>query len=130
MKVALETFKVNLKNMWTEKKIINKLLDKVILVLLRLHPAQSRESQRKLYILKKSQTKQHGKKSLKTHARLVCRTENKKIKKLYCRRKSADTSDKEKWNVKIVKAEIRLEYLKGTFKEVKLKYCMRLLATQ
>ena len=105
-------------------------LDKVILVLLRLHLAQSREPQRKLYILKKSQTKQHGKKSLKNHARLVCRTENKKIKRLYYRRKSADTSDKEKWNVHIAKAEIRLEYLKGTFKEVKLKHCIHLLATQ
>ncbi|CEG79132.1 hypothetical protein RMATCC62417_13633 [Rhizopus microsporus] len=80
MKVALETFKVNFKNMWTDKKIINRLLGKVFLVLLRLHIAEFRESQRKLYILKKSQTKQHGKKSLKNHARLVCRTEYKKIK--------------------------------------------------
>ncbi|CEI87577.1 hypothetical protein RMCBS344292_01987 [Rhizopus microsporus] len=78
IKVALETFKVNFKNMWTDKKIINKLLDKVILVLIRLYLAQSRESQCKLYILKKSQTKQHGKKSLKNHARLVCRTEIKR----------------------------------------------------
>ncbi|RCH89913.1 hypothetical protein CU097_012362, partial [Rhizopus azygosporus] len=100
IKVALETFKVNFKNMWTDKKIINKLLDKVILVLIRLYLAQSRESQCKLYILKKSQTKQHGKKSLKNHARL-----------------SADISDKEKWNVGIAKTEMGLEYLKGAFKE-------------
>ncbi|CEG75073.1 hypothetical protein RMATCC62417_10179 [Rhizopus microsporus] len=117
MKVALEMFKVNFKNMWTDKKIINKLLDKVILVLLRLHLAESRESQRKRNILKKPQTKQDGKRSLKNHARLVCRTENKKIKKLYCRRKSADPSDKEKWTIRIAKAEIRLECLKGTFKK-------------
>jgi hypothetical protein len=105
MKMALETFKISFKNMWTDKKIINKLLDKVILVLLRLHLSEFRESQRKRSILKKPQTKQHGKKSLKNHARLVCCTENKKIKKLYYRRKSADPSDKEKWTVCIGKAE-------------------------
>jgi hypothetical protein len=124
MRVALEAFKINFKNMRTDKKIINKLLDKVILVLFRLHLAGSRESQRN--ILKKPQTKQHGKKNLKNHARLVCCTENKKIKKFYCRRKSADPSDKEKWTVCIGKAEWRLENLKETFKKVKLKHCIHL----
>ncbi|CEG77084.1 hypothetical protein RMATCC62417_11887 [Rhizopus microsporus] len=117
MKVALETFKINFKNIWTDKKIINKLLDKVTLVLLRLLLSESRESQRKLNALKKSQTKQDGKKSLKNHARLVCRTENKKIKKLYCRRNSADPSNKEKWTIRIGKAEKITKSREGNWEE-------------
>lgn len=118
MSGALATFIVNFKNMWAEKKTINKLLDKVILVLLRLHLAETRESGRKMYILKKTPAKKQGQNSLKNHARLVCRKEEKKLKKLRRKMKSARYSEKEKVKSRIVKAEQRLSNLKETFKQV------------
>ncbi|KAG1172982.1 hypothetical protein G6F70_005000 [Rhizopus microsporus] len=59
IKVALETFKVNFKNMWTDKKIINKLLDKANYVLkhagyskftMELHPSTSFSSLNALHL--------------------------------------------------------------------------------
>lgn len=41
--LALEAYKVNFLNIWTDKVNINKLLDKVLMVLLRSHLAPGRE---------------------------------------------------------------------------------------
>ncbi|KAL0072945.1 hypothetical protein F4703DRAFT_1937505 [Phycomyces blakesleeanus] len=63
----------------TEKKIVNKLLDKVILVILRHHIARNRASKR---ISTTETRKSPGKKDMNTHARYFCRAEDKKLKKL------------------------------------------------
>ncbi|KAI8049305.1 hypothetical protein BDF21DRAFT_447221 [Thamnidium elegans] len=52
--LVLQSYMVNFKNMWTEKKTINKFLDKVFNVLLRLHLAPNRELEPKEKSLSKS----------------------------------------------------------------------------
>ncbi|KAL0078160.1 hypothetical protein F4703DRAFT_1960349 [Phycomyces blakesleeanus] len=67
---ALETYMVNFENMWDDKKRSYKLLDKVVLKLLRHHIARNRESK---CISTTTTRKPPGKKDIRHHARYVCR---------------------------------------------------------
>ncbi|KAG1057867.1 hypothetical protein G6F43_000324 [Rhizopus delemar] len=51
MSLALQIYMTNFKNMWADKTMINKLLDKLLVILLRLHLAPKRELQRRQNIL-------------------------------------------------------------------------------
>ncbi|OAD67163.1 hypothetical protein PHYBLDRAFT_151771 [Phycomyces blakesleeanus NRRL 1555(-)] len=70
MVMALETYLVNFENMWDGKKIINKLFDKVILVLLRHHLTRNRESKR---ISTTTTRNPSGKKDMRNHVHHICR---------------------------------------------------------
>ncbi|KAL0095657.1 hypothetical protein F4703DRAFT_1789314 [Phycomyces blakesleeanus] len=100
--------------MWDGKKIINKLLDKVVLVLLRHHLARNRESKR---ISTTTTRNPSGKKDMRNHARYVCRAEDKKLKKLIQRKEKAGELEGEKWATKINSAKQRLANLRHTFKK-------------
>ncbi|KAL0087592.1 hypothetical protein J3Q64DRAFT_1883374 [Phycomyces blakesleeanus] len=114
MSMALEMYLVNFENMWDGKKIINKLLDKVILVLLRHHLARNRESKR---ISTTTTRNPPGKKDIRNHVRYVCRAEDKKLKKLVQRKGKASGLEGEKWATKINSAKQRLANLRHTFKK-------------
>ncbi|KAL0078624.1 hypothetical protein J3Q64DRAFT_1277967 [Phycomyces blakesleeanus] len=115
MSMALEMYLVNFENMWDGKKIINKLLDKVVLVLLRHHLARNRESKR---ISTTTTRNPPGKKDIRNHARYVCRAEDKKLKKLVQRKEKASGLEEEKWATKINSAKQRLANLRHTFKKI------------
>jgi len=50
MEIALTNFNSNLSLMWTDKKMINRLLNKLIEVLLKIHLAPVREKEYRTYI--------------------------------------------------------------------------------
>ncbi|KAL0076051.1 hypothetical protein F4703DRAFT_1762006 [Phycomyces blakesleeanus] len=114
MLMALETYLVNFENMWDGKKIINKLLDKVVLVLLRHHLARNRDSKR---ISTTTTRNPHEKKDIRNHARYVCCAEDKKWKKLVQRKEKAGGLEREKLATKINSAKQRLANLRHTFKK-------------
>lgn len=114
---ALDKFVVNFENMWSAKKTINKLLDKVILVLLRSHVAAARESKRKLNTTQRRPKINQDRKNLKNRSRLVYRREKKKLRKLKKRKREASLSERHKWISRISESERRISALRETFKK-------------
>lgn len=71
-------YMVNFENKWAENKTINKLLDKVVIVALRLNLAPKRESMRQQKILG-TQSKKTEEKCSKNYGHYIIRAEKKKL---------------------------------------------------
>ncbi|KAG1465822.1 hypothetical protein G6F46_003430 [Rhizopus delemar] len=69
MSLALQIYMTNFKNMWAGKTMINKLLDKLLVILLRLHLAPKRELQRRQNILNYISRKPEEKRPSKNYGR-------------------------------------------------------------
>lgn len=94
--------------MWAKNKIINYLLDKVILVLLRNHLAPKREMQRRQKIMELSTRPPRENKIGKNYARNILRAEQKKLPKYQTKGELESASEAQK----------RIVSLEEKFKEV------------
>lgn len=118
MALTLDMYITNFKNMWNNKKIINKLLDKLLIVLLRLHLAPNRESIRQ-QIISNRPKKSNEKRLSKNYARYILRSEKKKLQKHQKKMKVAELGlERGKLSVTVEKAEVRILKLKEKFLEV------------
>ncbi|KAG1539164.1 hypothetical protein G6F49_012429 [Rhizopus delemar] len=79
MSLALQIYMTNFKNMWADKTMINNLLDKMLVILLRLHLAPKRELQRRQNILNYISLKPEEKRPSKNYGRYILRAEKKKL---------------------------------------------------
>ncbi|KAG1584549.1 hypothetical protein G6F47_011706 [Rhizopus delemar] len=79
MSLALQIYVTNFKNMWADKIIVNKLLDKLLVILLPLHLAPKRELQRRQNILNYISRKPEEKRPSKSYGRYILRAEKKKL---------------------------------------------------
>ncbi|KAG1578422.1 hypothetical protein G6F47_012897 [Rhizopus delemar] len=79
MSLALQIYVTNFKNMCADKTMINKLLDKLLVILLRLHLAPKRELQRRQNILNYISRKPEEKRPSKNYGRYILRAEKKRL---------------------------------------------------
>ncbi|KAG1489244.1 hypothetical protein G6F54_011576 [Rhizopus delemar] len=79
MSLALQIYMTNFKNMWADKTMINKLLDKLLVTLLRLHLAPKRGLQRRQNILNYISRKSEEKRPSKNYGHYILSAEKKKL---------------------------------------------------
>ncbi|KAG1538864.1 hypothetical protein G6F49_012489 [Rhizopus delemar] len=79
MSLALQIYMTNFKNMWADKTMINKLLDKLQVTLLRLHLAPKRGLQRRQNILNYISRKSEEKRPSKNYGHYILSAEKKKL---------------------------------------------------
>ncbi|KAG1039467.1 hypothetical protein G6F43_012497 [Rhizopus delemar] len=117
MSLALQIYMTNFKNMWAGKTMINRLLDKLLVILLRLHLAPKRELQRRQNILNYISRKSEEKRPSKNYGRYILRAEKKKLAryKEKVREAEADSGLLLK-RIRVVKmAETRIKSLEEKF---------------
>ncbi|KAG1534713.1 hypothetical protein G6F45_011858 [Rhizopus arrhizus] len=117
MSLALKIYMTNFKNMWADKTMINKLLDKLLVTLLRLHLASKRELQRRQNILNYISQKPEEKRPSKNYGRYILRAEKKKLARYKEKVREAEAdSDLLLKRIRAVKmAETRIRSLEEKF---------------
>ncbi|KAG1536768.1 hypothetical protein G6F51_010777 [Rhizopus arrhizus] len=117
MSLALQIYMTNFKNMWAGKTMINRLLDKLLVILLRLHLAPKRELQRRQNILNYISRKSEEKRSSKNYGRYILRAEKKKLARYKEKVREAEAdSDLLLKRIRAVKmAETRIKSLEEKF---------------
>lgn len=98
----------NIKNMWSKNTIFQKLLDNVLLVLLRQHLAPQRETRKQEEVKKVKRDKAHP----SLHKRNVVHYEEKKLKKLTQKMNDADPQKRAKAVERFEKSKIRVRNFK------------------
>ncbi|CAO3657432.1 unnamed protein product [Mucor hiemalis] len=116
--IALQSYITNFKNMWSDKIMINKLLDKVLIVLLRLHLAPTRESRRREMMNSHLEKDKEEKRPTKNYSRNILRLEMKKPKRYEKKLSNASTTiEKERWLVVTEASRNRIMQLKEKLKK-------------
>ncbi|CAO3607904.1 unnamed protein product [Mucor hiemalis] len=116
--IALQSYITNFKNMWSDKIMINKLLDKVLIVLLRLHLAPTRESRRREMMNSHLEKDKEEKRPTKNYSRNILRLEMKKLKRYEKKLSNASTNiEKERWLVVTEASRNRIMQLKEKLKK-------------
>ena len=99
----------NIKNMWSKNTIFQKLLDHLLLVLLRIHLAGIREANKDQANEKKKKIKSYP----SNHKRNVILLERKKLKKLNQKSNAAGSFDKVKAKERVLRCERRVAYFES-----------------
>jgi hypothetical protein len=133
---ALEKYKVNMANMWTGRTQMNKLLNKLIEVLLKVHLAPTRERKYREHIAKKRQESQFKTKNggneawsfinsmdfgslSRNEKRDIIRSEEYKKAK---NQKKYDSGKGTKWLQKKMRNEERISFFKSKMNQVKVSF--------
>lgn len=128
--LALATYIKDLSNIWTDKRMMNALLDKLLYVLLKIHLAPKREKKFWEYVEKKNKAKESRECSLETKKDLSKLTRNAKRNILreeryrrdkYIAKSKHDPTNEKKWIEKVQKSSQRLlNYKKDMFVKVRI----------
>ncbi|KAG1156013.1 hypothetical protein G6F37_008000 [Rhizopus arrhizus] len=120
MSLALQIYMTNFKKMWADKTMISKLLDKLLVILLRLHLAPKRELQQRQNILNHISRKSEEKRSTKNYGRYILRSEKKKLARYKEKVREAEAdSDLLLKRIRAVKmSETRIKSLEEKFTQV------------
>lgn len=126
--IALEQYITNFDNMWNSKYLINKALNKVLDVLLKLHLAPVRQQQYVDYVnTKKEENTRQRQEQLndtniaylpRDHRRSIIRDEEYKMKKYAKKENETEDQEKQKWERRRIQAENRIAGMKRDINEV------------
>jgi hypothetical protein len=118
MLMALRLYKINFKNMWANNRIINKTLNKLIEVLLKIHLAPNRAREYQEFIESKlNQELRNNTKTPQNSFHNAIRSEKYKLNSYL--KKSNDDQPENKWNVKAQKSRERINNMYQSFKRPK-----------